>query len=138
MFEFYPQIKAMHVAMVLASGSLFLLRGLLGWNGPRPGAVGGLLRYASYAVDTTLLTAAMMLLTFLPHAVFANGWLVAKLALLPGYVVLGAFALRPTRSPGARRACFLAALLVFGFMFSIARAHQPWGLLALLRPALMR
>ena len=29
MIELYPQIKALHVIAVLASGSLFLLRGLL-------------------------------------------------------------------------------------------------------------
>jgi uncharacterized membrane protein SirB2 len=138
MFEFYPQIKAVHVAMVLASGGLFLLRGLLAWNGPRTGTAIAMLRYSSYAVDTTLLTAAMMLLTFLPHAVFANGWLLAKLALLVVYVALGMLALRPARSLAARRICFVAALLVFGFMLSIARTHQPWGLLALAQPALLR
>lgn len=29
MLEFYPQIKWLHIACVLASGSLFALRGLL-------------------------------------------------------------------------------------------------------------
>ena len=133
MFEFYPQIKAVHVAMVLASGALFLLRGLLGWNGRIDLARLALLRYASYAVDTTLLTAAMMLLTFLPHALFANGWLAVKLVLLPVYIVLGVLALRPSGSTPARRGYFVAALLVFGFMLGVARMHDPLGVLLLLR-----
>ena len=132
MLEFYPQIKAVQVAMVLASGGLFLLRGLLAWNGPRQGALHSLLRYASWSVDTTLLTAAMMLLTFLPHAMFANGWLAVKLLLLPAYVVLGALALRSTRSDAGRRWCLVAAVLVYGFMLGVARAHQPAGWFALL------
>jgi uncharacterized membrane protein SirB2 len=133
MFEFYAQIKGVHVAMVLASGSLFLLRGVLAWNGRDDLARLGLLRYASMAVDTTLLTAAMMLLTFLPHAVFANCWLTVKLVLLPLYVVLAAIALRPSQRRAVRRTCLVAALLVFGFMLGVARTHQPLGLLSLLR-----
>lgn len=132
MIEFYPQIKAVHVAMVLASGGLFLLRGLLAWNGPRQGPLHSLLRYTSWSVDTTLLTAAMMLLTFLPHAMFANGWLTVKLLLLPAYIVLGALALRSTRSDTGRRLCLVAAVLVYGFMLGVARAHQPAGWFALL------
>ena len=132
MFEFYPQIKSAHVAMVLASGGLFLLRGLLAWNGRTDRARLAVLRYSSYAVDTTLLTTAMMLLTFLPHAMFANGWLTVKLLLLPVYIVLGVLALRPSRTLAARRAYFVAALLVFGFMLGVARTHQPLGVLSLL------
>ena len=133
MFEFYPQIKSVHGAMVLASGGLVLLRGLLASTGRSELAGLAVLRYASYAVDTTLLTAAMMLLTFLPHAVFANGWLAVKLALLPAYVVLGVLALRPGPRLARRRLYFIAALLVFGFMLGVARTHQPWGVLSLLR-----
>ena len=128
MIEFYPQIKWLHVAMVLCSGGLFLLRGLLVHLGRPQWAMAAPLRYLSYSIDTTLLTAALMLLTILPHAVFANGWLWVKLGLLPVYVVLGSFALKRGRSPTSRRNFYLAALLVYGFMISVARAHQPLGL----------
>jgi uncharacterized membrane protein SirB2 len=130
MIEFYAQIKWVHVASVLSSGSLFLLRGLILHSGRESLAMSAPLRYLSYSVDTVLLTAAMMLLTILPHAVYANGWLTVKLVLLPAYVVLGTFALKRGRSPGQRRACFVLALLVFGFMVSVARSHQPLGALA--------
>lgn len=128
MIEFYAQIKWVHVAMVLSSGALFLLRGMFVQLGRTQWAMSAPLRYLSYSVDTTLLTAALMLLTILPHAVFANGWLWVKLSLLPAYVVLGSFALKRGRSPGARRNFYIAALLVYAFMISVARTHQPLGL----------
>jgi uncharacterized membrane protein SirB2 len=59
------------------------------------------LRFLSYSIDTILLTAALMLLTILPHAVFANGWLAVKLALLVVYVALGSFALKARAQSGA-------------------------------------
>ena len=130
MIEFYVQIKWVHVLAVISSGSLFLLRGLLVQVDKPAIAMSAPLRLLSYSVDVVLLTAALMLLTILPGAVFANGWLAVKLLLLPVYVALGSFALKRGRSPGQRRACYLLALLVFGFMASIARSHQPWGILA--------
>lgn len=129
MIEFYAQIKWMHIAAVLASGSVFLLRGLLLQAGQQRIAMAAPMRYLSYSIDTALLTAALMLLTILPHAVYANGWLTAKLVLLVVYVVLGTFALKRGRTPRVRLACYLAALLVFGFMLTIACAHHPLGAL---------
>jgi uncharacterized membrane protein SirB2 len=79
----------------------------------------------SYAIDTTLLTAALMLLTILPASVFGNGWLVAKLALLPAYIGLGWLALRSTAS--RRLGYFVGALIAYACMFAIARAHNPLG-----------
>jgi uncharacterized membrane protein SirB2 len=128
MIEFYPQVKWLHVALVLCSGGLFLLRGLLVQLGRPQWAMAAPLRDLSYSIDTTLLTAALMLLTILPHAVFANGWLWVKLGLLPVYVVLGSMALKRGQSPASRRNVYVAALLVYGFMISVARAHQPLGL----------
>lgn len=133
MIEFYPQIKAAHVLFVLCSGALFLLRGALVQAGAPAAArvaMAAPARYLSYAVDTALLTAALMLLTILPGEVFANGWLWVKLVLLVAYVVLGTLALRRGRTPGQRRACYLAALAVFAFMLTVARTHQPFGALA--------
>lgn len=129
MIEFYPQIKWVHIAAVLASGSLFLLRGLLLQVGQNRVAMVTSVRYLSYSIDTVLLTAALMLLTILPHAMFANGWLTAKVVLLVAYVVLGTFALKRGRTPRVRLVYFLLALLVFGLMLTIARSHHPLGAL---------
>jgi uncharacterized membrane protein SirB2 len=128
-FEYHAEIRFAHVAAAVASGSLFLLRGLLVQAG-RPGwAMAPLPRYLSYAIDTGLLTAALLLVYILPSAVYANGWLAAKLALLPLYIGLGWGALRAgTRAK--RLACFAAAILAFAGMYAIARAHNPLGPLA--------
>ena len=129
MIEFYPQIKWLHIAAVLASGSLFLLRGLLLQAGKQGLAMAAPVRYVSYSIDTVLLTAAFMLLTILPSAMFANGWLTTKVVLLVIYIVLGTYALKRGRTPRVRLACYLLALLVFAFMLTIARGHHPLGAL---------
>ena len=126
MIEFYPQIRFTHILAITLSGSLFALRGLGVLAGARwPQAA--VLRYLSYSIDTVLLTAALMLLTLLPAAMFANHWLTVKLTLVVVYVVLGGFALRRGRTPRVRAICYFAALLVFITIVGIARAHQPLG-----------
>lgn len=127
MLEFYPQIKQAHIGLALASGALFALRGagaLAGMSWPRHGAV----RVTSYAIDTALLTAALMLLSILPGAMFSNGWLLSKLTFLAGYIGLGVMTFRSVRSA---RAWFfyVAALLAFAMVYGIARAHDPLGVL---------
>jgi uncharacterized membrane protein SirB2 len=133
MIEFYPQIKAVHIAAVAASGLLFLLRGGAVQLGAS-WAMAAPLRYLSYSIDTVLLTAALMLATILHQFPFAQGWLTAKVLLLVCYVVLGSFALKRGRTRAVRALCWVAALLVYIFIISIARAHHPLGIIA----ALMR
>jgi uncharacterized membrane protein SirB2 len=131
MIEFYTQIKAVHIAMVIASGFLFALRGagvLAGMRWPMRLPV----KLLSYSIDTTLLTAALMLFTILPHAMFSNGWLAAKLVLLVVYIGLGTFALKRGRTPRTRAVTYVAALCVFAFIVSIARAHHPLGVFFML------
>jgi uncharacterized membrane protein SirB2 len=129
MIEFYPQIKWVHVAAVACSGVLFLLRGLLVVGGRGAWARHAPVRYLSYTIDSVLLTAALMLFTLLPSAMFGNGWLTAKLALLVVYIALGVMTLRETGTARRRAVCFVAALAVFGLIISIARAHHPLGFL---------
>ena len=131
MIEFYPQIKHAHIGLALLSGGLFALRGALLLAGLRwPNAAP--VRYLSYTIDTALLTAAMMLLTILPGALYANGWLAMKIALLVVYVVLGVFALRRGRTRRMRAICYVVALLVFVQMYFIARTHDPLGVFYLM------
>ncbi|WP_202844837.1 SirB2 family protein [Luteimonas saliphila] len=131
MIEFYPQIKHAHIGLALLSGGLFALRGLALFAGMRwPNAAP--VRWFSYTVDTALLTAAMMLLTILPGALYANGWLAVKVALIVAYVVVGVFALRRGRTARVRAACFVVALLLFAKVYFVARTHHPLGVLYLL------
>lgn len=126
MMSFYPMIKHAHIGVALLSGILFALRGLslcLGMRWPRL----ALVRYVSYGVDTVLLTAALLLLTILPAALFANGWLWVKVAFVVAYVVLGMLAFRRHRSALSRWLYWLAALLCFAQIYGIARSHHPLG-----------
>ena len=128
MIDFYTQIKAFHVFVALLSGSLFALRGGFSLAGARwPNAA--VVRHSSYAIDTALLTAALMLATILPGAMFANGWLTVKITLVVLYVVLGVFAMRRAKTKRMRVASYVAALLVFVSIYAIARAHDPLGFL---------
>jgi len=125
--EYYPQIKLLHVAAVIASGSLLLLRGLFVQAGRRGWALAVPLRFLSYTIDTTLLTAALMLVSILPLASFSNGWLMTKLLLLPVYVCLGWLALRRKGMHGTGAAFLAGAMLVYALMLAIARTHDPLG-----------
>jgi uncharacterized membrane protein SirB2 len=126
MIEFYPQIRHVHILAAILSGSLFALRGVFALAGARwPHAAP--VRYLSYTIDTTLLTAALMLVGILPGAMFANGWLAVKLVLVVVYVILGALAMKRGRTRGIRAGCFAAALLVFATVYGIARMHHPLG-----------
>ncbi len=135
MLEFYPEIKTVHVTAAIASGVLFLFRGVVavsgsGWSMITP------VRYLSYAIDIVLLIAALLLLAILSSAVYSNGWLWLKLTLLVVYIGLGTLALRRGRTPGIRRACFAAAIAVYLCIYVIARSHDPLGPLHALRTLL--
>lgn len=126
MIDYYLQIKAFHIFVAILSGSLFVLRGGFALAGARwPNASG--VRWTSYAIDTALLTAALMLATILPGAMFANGWLTVKVTLVVAYVVLGVFAMRRARTQRMRVLSYIGALLVFASIYAIARAHDPLG-----------
>jgi uncharacterized membrane protein SirB2 len=131
MIEFYAEIKWVHVAAVLASGGLFALRGVAMLAGAR-WHMAAPLRYLSYIIDTVLLTAAMMLATVLHQYPFVHAWLTVKVSLLVVYVVLGSYALKRASTPAGRARAFIAALLVFALIISVARAHDPRGVFALL------
>ena len=127
MIEFYWPIKMVHVIAVLCSGGLFFVRGLMVLNN-RQVAMAAPVRSLSYGIDTVLLVAALLLVAILPSAVFANGWLLEKIVLLLVYIVLGSFALKRAREKKNQAACFIAALSVYAFMYSVARAHHPLGI----------
>ena len=128
MIEFYPDIKWVHVAAVIASGTLFAVRGLalnLGASWPMARSV----RYLSYTIDTVLLTAALMLATILHQYPFVQAWLTVKVLLLIVYIVLGVYVFKYAKTPRSRWGFWIGALLVFLFIVSVARTHHPLGAL---------
>lgn len=126
---FYPEIRLVHISAVIASGTLFFLRGLAlhagaGWAKAAPW------RYLSYTVDTVLLTAALMLTTILQQYPFVDSWLTVKVLLLGVYIALGIVAFWAGRTRAVRIGCWLAGLAVYGFIISVAIAHHPLGVLS--------
>ena len=90
------------------------------------------LRYLSYSIDTVLLTAALMLATILHQYPFVHGWLTVKVLLLVVYIVLGSFALKRGRTPAVRTSAGSLRCSSISSSISIARAHHPLGIFALL------
>ena len=124
----YSHLKLAHIGLVLASGGLFAARGALvlagqNWAMARPW------RLLSYGIDTLLLTAGVALWGGLSLNPVARPWLGAKLLLLLLYIVLGSLALKRARTPATRRVSYAGALMVYVFMASVARSHQPLGFL---------
>jgi uncharacterized membrane protein SirB2 len=124
--ELYPTIRLLHIAAVAVSGGLFFIRGL-GRAADASWAMAAPLRYASYAIDTVLLGAAIALSVIIQQYPFVHGWLTAKVVLLVVYIGLGTFALKRGRTRMIRLVCWLAALCVFALILSIARHHNALG-----------
>ncbi|HJU09114.1 MAG TPA: SirB2 family protein [Rhodanobacteraceae bacterium] len=130
----YLQIRDIHVAAVIASGSLFCTRGALAlarW----PYVMHPVLRYGSMAIDTVLLGAGITLMFVIRQYPFVDGWLTMKLALLVVYIALGTFALKRACTQGARATCYLLALATFAYIVSVAIAHDPKGVFTFVRLA---
>ena len=131
MEDFYVLIRQVHIGAVILSGSLFLLRAIghnltgASWPMALP------LRILVWIVDTTLLTAALMLMTIVQQFPFVDSWLTMKVILLVVYIMLGWWALRAERK-STRFWSMVAALAVFGFIITVARAHNPLGFLAMI------
>ncbi len=128
MLELYPQIKLIHIACVVLSGSLFALRGTILILAGSQWVHHPIVRRTTYLIDTTLLAAGIALAAMLHQYPFVQAWLTAKVLLLVVYIVLGVFALRRGRTRGSRAGFFFAALAVYLFIASIAIAHDPRGL----------
>jgi uncharacterized membrane protein SirB2 len=127
--EFYLDIKGIHIAAVVLSGSLFLIRvvghNLLNAKWPMAAA----LRFIVWSVDTILLTAALMLMTIVQQFPFVDAWLTVKVILLVVYIVIGWWAFRAERKK-VRITCSLTAIAVFVFIVTVARTHNPLGIIS--------
>lgn len=131
MIELYSEIRAFHIAMISLSGLVMAVRGssvLLGARWPQHIAV----RILAWTVDATVLTTAIMLVTSLPHEMFANGWLWIKLVWVSLYFGAG-YAGLSARRPRRMQALLLGvAAAAYVLAIGTARAHDPMGWLRLL------
>jgi uncharacterized membrane protein SirB2 len=129
MSEYYLALRTVHMSCAALTIALFVARGLL-MIVESPLLASHLLRWTPVAVDTVLLTSALMLTTVIHQYPFTTGWLTVKVVLLVVYIGLGSIALKHGRTKAVRVAAFVAALATVGFIVSVARTHQPLGFLA--------
>lgn len=124
----YFWLKQVHFISVLLSFTLFIARGtwvLSGRSLPRH----PVLRALPHTIDTVLLGSAIWLTTLIQQYPLQQGWLTAKVLLLIAYIVLGSLALRRAPTRRTRALAFVAAILTFLFLFSVAWYRNPWGIL---------
>lgn len=129
MSAWYLEIRWLHIAAVIGSGSLFALRGVMMLARSRF-ANHPALRVMSVVIDTILLGAALLLVAIIHQYPFVHTWLTAKVVLLAVYIALGHMALKRGRTRTLRALCYVAALAVYLFIVGIARSHDPLGVLA--------
>lgn len=113
-----------HVSSVVLSFTLFFLRGVWMWQGILAQR-GRWVRIAPHMIDTLLLSSAIALVVTLGLPVLETPWLLAKIAALLLYIVLGSVALRRGKTRRIRAMAGLAALLVFFYMVGVAVRHAP-------------
>lgn len=123
----YLALRNLHVLCVLASGTLFLLRGS-GMLARQDWYLRGAWRFVPHVIDTVLLLSAIGLLLVLSGSPLTQAWLIAKLIALPFYIVLGNLALKRGREYHHRVLAFVAAATTFAYIFSVARSRSPLGL----------
>lgn len=85
-------------------------------------------RTLPHVVDTALLLSAVTLAWMASLDPRAAPWLMAKIVGLVVYIGLGAVALGPALPRPVRGAAWLAALVVFGYIVSVAITKDPAGI----------
>jgi uncharacterized membrane protein SirB2 len=124
-------VKYVHVLSVALSVTGFFLRGLLMMR-ESPLLNARWMKVLPHVNDTVLLIAALSLAAMSGQYPFVADWVTAKVFGVVAYIILGALALRDASTRTMRIACWLASLVVFGWIVSVALTRQPLGFLAVL------
>ena len=126
----YGLVKIVHQGAVALSVAGFFARGAASLAGA-DWVRGRLARTLPHVVDSVLLASALALAWMLRLTPGSAPWLMAKIGGLLAYIALGVIALRPGRPARVRATAWVAALLVFGWIVSVALLKDPRGFLAL-------
>lgn len=114
----YLLLKYLHIGLATLSVSGFILR--WAWKVSGSGLSGHrITRVAPHVLDSVFLASGIMLAIQSHSMPWANGWLAAKVFGLVLYIVLGMAAMRIQAGKG-RTLAFVSALLVFGWIVSVA------------------
>ena len=124
----YTLLKQLHLATLAITLTLFVLRGIWMMAGSSR-LQARWVRIVPHVNDTLLLASGIGLAVLLQQYPLVHGWLTAKLFGLIVYIALGTLALKRGRTRGQRMAAWVAALLVFAYMVTVAVAHDPFPFL---------
>ena len=124
----YGVLKAIHQSAVAISLAGFFARGLgmladAGWLRHR------VTKTLPHVVDTVLIVSAIGLAWMLRLSPTSTPWLAAKIVGLLAYIGLGMVALRFGRTKTGRASAWIAALVTFGYIVSVALTKDPRGAL---------
>lgn len=123
MLTAYFALKHIHVTCVILSISFFILR--FYWRIRLPlNLQKNWVRIAPHCIDSVLLASAIALAWISAQVPFVQAWLGAKIIALIVYIILGSFALKRTKSFKTSLIAFIAALLVFAYIVSVAITKQ--------------
>lgn len=127
----YTNIRTLHIACALLSLAGFVLRGiwLLRHSPQRRSRWARILPHIN---DTVLLAAAVALVVQSGQYPWAQTWLAAKIGGLLVYIGLGFVAFRFGPTIRIKALAWLAAIVIYCWMLSVARMRHPLGLLHLL------
>lgn len=127
---YYPEIRMVHITAVCLSISLFVLRATWmmagsAWLHNR------WVKVIPHVVDTALLASAILLVLIINQYPFVDPWLTAKVLALVVYIVLGSMGLKYGHTRSGRVLACAVAVVVFGYIVTVALSHSPWGPVAL-------
>jgi uncharacterized membrane protein SirB2 len=130
----YLSAKNVHIVCVTLSICGFCLRWLLLMQKSalaRRLAAQRWFRILPHVNDSILLAAAIVLAVSIAQYPFVDHWLTAKIGGLLAYIALGAVTLKNARRhPRLAVAAGTAAVVVFGWIVSVALGKHPLGILA--------
>ncbi|NCP41794.1 MAG: SirB2 family protein [Rhodoferax sp.] len=125
----YLQIKFVHMGAVTLSGLGFLIRAVASLQGAA-WVKTRVAKTVPHVVDTMLLVTALTMLWQTDFALANLPWLQVKIVGLLAYILLGMVTLRPRYALSTRVGAFVAAVLTFSWMVSVAVTKDALGYLA--------
>ena len=127
----YAALKILHMSLALISISGFVLRWF--WlNSNSRMFQHKLTRVLPHIIDTLFLATGIWLAIIIAQYPLTHGWLTAKVLGLIAYIVTGAMALQEKTDQRIRTIAFLAAMIIFAWIASVARGKSALGFLQIL------
>lgn len=119
----YLMLKHLHMTLALLTFISFFVRGIWMWRGS-PCLQKKLVKILPHIIDTFLLITGVTVAVYLGFKPSEHPWLMSKMVALVVYIGLGVVAFKH-RSPAVRKSAWIAALLVFIYIVSVAISKNP-------------